>query len=339
MSFFDRFKKKDTPSNAESSTLISMSSSGSEISPEQNLQNEIREKSLQSAEKLVNALTTFISELSTIEKLSNEDKETITLRLQTMQKVVGGQHSEHDVEKLDSALLTAIEKSLREMIDFGRRENWESALQTIQQGLNSRIRDEKEISIAVIALSILAFEAMNCFLRSSNVTIRARTNSIHAKLEEYRVANNIKSIESVTDPEQLFELQGWYDDIQSNEMLIKQNQEQVGLNKRDINNLEQARMLLEGRSHLPSEEEIRRVQEVIEQNGILVLERHNSIIERTKKADELAIRHEVEREKMHREKADVAPVLTDEQRKYLSTIFNKTEENTHIENTVQFVEQ
>ena len=334
MGIFDRFKKKDTAAAAQAAAKEPAAPAEEKSIEEINLE-QVREKSLRSARRLVDALSGCIADLSGLEKLSNEDRENITLQLQTMQKVLEGQHSDRDIEKLDDSLLTAVEKSLHDMIVYGRKQEWENALQTIGAGFDSRIRDEKAVQLAMISLSILALEALNCFLTYSNVTIRAQNNTANAELKQFCAENGIVDIDAVSDPDQMFELQHWYDEIESNKLLMKQNQDQQSLNKNDIRNLLQAQLLIEGKSHAMKEEDLKRVREIIASGTDLLLKQHNDIISRKEKAAAEVAHKDAIRRKIFEENAEVAPVLDEGQRQSLSNIL--AEEQKLTENSVQTI--
>lgn len=328
------FIRRGTPTQTTSTTQPS----------EAQLQDAIREKSLSYNQQISDALTACIADLTDIKKLSNENREQITKQLQTLQTIVNGQHGETDTEDLDKSLITAIQKSLHDMIAYGLDKDSEKAIQAIKEGILTRNRGEKDVELAVIALSILALEALNCFLSYSNFEVVLKNKGTKAELQRYCNENGIPDdLDKVTDVDHLFTLQHWYDEIESNDLLISQNKKAIMLNKKDINTLMQAKLRIEGKDHNLSAEDLKRVEEIAAEADQLIMDEHNALMERQKKAIERVARNDARREQIKRENADVSVYVDAGQRQKiaqfrtedLTQTQTQTQAQTQAENVVQ----
>ena len=140
MSLFDRFRrglKSDAPKQEE----------------KPNVQNEpagLRDASVKSAEALSDRVEAFKGSLYKFNLLGPEQIETISGEMEMVQKLLGGQHAERDVTKVDERLGSLFERSIPTLLGLADPyPRWQETFTTITEVLRKRISaDSVEIDEA-----------------------------------------------------------------------------------------------------------------------------------------------------------------------------------------------
>ena len=122
-------------------------------------QEELRSASIKSGQALSDSLETLKASLPQYKWLGEERVRVLTITIDTIQKMIGGQHADLDVSGLDTDMQNIVEKSIPFLLSAeSLYQDCLHALKGLIDAVRSRVGTENEIKAAKVKTKIIVLE-------------------------------------------------------------------------------------------------------------------------------------------------------------------------------------